>query len=119
MPKLPKQPPPGFFLEGPIPVPPHCRELELHYVLGQLSLAEESAIAQIKLLIGLCRYKGGNIGKKGSVTFMRSDPSKLAKVLPNLPKECQYIYFEREPKKPKDGKSATDADKKKEKMISF
>jgi hypothetical protein len=68
------------------------RELELQFVLGQLSLAEEAAIRLNTPLVGLVRYKHGNIGRKGSVTFVRTQ-SKLALVAPNLPSEVMYIVF--------------------------
>jgi hypothetical protein len=48
----------------------HLRELELQYVLGQLSLVEEAAICLYTPLVGLVWYRHGNIGKKGSVTFV-------------------------------------------------
>jgi hypothetical protein len=61
-------------------------------------------------LIGLVRYKHGNIGKKGSVTFVRTK-SKLAQVVPNLPSEVQYLVFER-PAKDNEKGSKTDGNMK-------
>jgi hypothetical protein len=43
MPNIPSEAPQGFSLQVGIPIS-HLREVEFHYILGQLSIAEESAI---------------------------------------------------------------------------
>jgi hypothetical protein len=92
-PNIPSEEPEGFTLEVGIPIS-HLREVEFHYILGQLSIAEESAICQITPLISIVRLKHGNLGRKGVVSCIQQS-SKLNKILPNLPDQCKFLVFQR------------------------
>jgi hypothetical protein len=55
MPNIPFEAPEGFTLQVSIPIS-HLREVEFHYILGHLTVAEESAmICQITPLISIVR----------------------------------------------------------------
>jgi hypothetical protein len=93
MPKIPLEAPSGFTLQVGIPIS-HLREVEFHYILGQLTVAEESAIRQITPLISIIRLKRGNVGRKGVVSCVQQS-SNLNKILPNLPQQCKFLVFQR------------------------
>jgi hypothetical protein len=93
MPNIPFEAPVGFSLQVGIPIS-HLREVEFHYILGQLTVAEESAIRQITPLISIVRLKHGNVGRKGVVSCVQQS-SNLNKILPNLPQQCKFLVFQR------------------------
>jgi hypothetical protein len=93
MPNIPSVAPEGFTLEVGIPIS-HLREVEFHYILGQLSIAEESAIRQITPLISIVKLKHGNVGRKGVVSCVQQS-SLLNRILPNLPQQCKTLVFQR------------------------
>jgi hypothetical protein len=55
---------------------------------------EEAALRQISPLIHILRLSSGNIGAKGNTSCVWQH-SKLAHILPNLPKDCSYIVLKR------------------------
>ena len=65
---------------------------ELHYLITDITLAEEAAIRQITPLISIVRLTHGNIATKGT-THCVWQQSKLNTVLPNLPSECCYVLI--------------------------
>eukprot|EP00984_Skeletonema_dohrnii_P031047 scaffold23084_cov153-Skeletonema_dohrnii-CCMP3373.AAC.2 len=67
---------------------------ELHGLMSSLTAVEEAAIRQISPLISILRLTSGNIGSKGNTSCVWQH-SKLTKILPNLPSECNYIILRR------------------------
>jgi hypothetical protein len=93
MPNIPLEAPECFTLQVGIPIS-HLQEVEFHYILGQLTVAEESAVCQITPLISIVRLKHGNVGRKGVVSCVQQS-SSLNKLLPNLPQQCKFLVFQR------------------------
>ena len=86
--------PPGFDLMSPvIKNDTFDREIELRYVLSQLTAAEESAIRMVAPLATIVRLKHGNIGRVGTVACVWQDVKPLLIVLPTLPMECKTLVI--------------------------
>jgi hypothetical protein len=94
MPKMPLEALEGFTLQVGISIS-HLWEVEFHYILGQLSIAEEAAIGQITPLISLVKLKNGNLGRKGFVTCIQQSSNLNKILLPNLPQQCKFLVFQR------------------------
>jgi hypothetical protein len=92
MPSIPLEAPEGFTLQVGNPIS-HLWEVEFHYILGQLTVAEESAVCQITHLISIVRLKHGNVGWKGVISCVQQS-SSLNKILPNLPQQCKFMVFQ-------------------------
>jgi hypothetical protein len=69
------------------------REIEIRYVLSQLTAAEESAIRMVAPLASIVRLKHGNIGRAGTVACVWQDTKPLLTVLPSLPMECKTLVI--------------------------
>jgi hypothetical protein len=94
MPKMPLEAPEGFTLQVGISIS-HLRAVKIHYIPGQLSIAEDATIRQITPLISFVKLKHGNLGRKGVVTCIQQS-SNLNKILPNLPQQCKCLVFQRQ-----------------------
>jgi len=88
---------------GPIPISPQCHPKEpsqisdarrLQFLVNDMTLVEEAAIRRIAPMMYFVGLKQGNLASRGNTSCVYQK-SRLQSILPNLPRECNYIIVKR------------------------